>query len=226
MEALPDELHLIIFSSLNQKDIPSITRTSKRWQMLMGNNQLWKGYAKRALLIMKGDVSQKRDYKALLIEHSISSFTDLGTLNGGSSCWATAINSNGSVIVGYAMDRAAQDIVRAFRWTAERGMESLGSLNGGSGSYAQGISSNGTVIFGYAKDGAEQNQERAFRWTAERGMESIDKMFADKGLLPADWTLTKVKAITTSGTVLIGEGKCNNGRTRYWRAVVPRKNLF
>ena len=35
IEDLPDELHVVIFSFLTLKDVPSVTRTSSRWQRLM-----------------------------------------------------------------------------------------------------------------------------------------------------------------------------------------------
>lgn len=47
---------------------------------------------------------------------------DLGTL-GGLSSWATAVSSNGAVVVGRAMD--ADDVVHAFRWKEDTGMLSV-----------------------------------------------------------------------------------------------------
>jgi len=134
------------------------------------------------------------------------------------------------VIVGQAKDGAEQGQRRAFRWTSEKGMESLGTLKGGRGSSACGISADGLVIVGDVKDGVAQNQRRAFRWTAEKGMQSVEKVLTDKGLLPLQWRLTRVYAITPSGTVLIGEAAYTDGSTspltRAWRAVIPRVHLF
>jgi len=278
IDHIPDELHLVIFSFLTPKDAPSVTRVSSRWQRLMDDNQLWKEYARRAQLLLKADPFPGRNYKAFVRDHCTFSFTDLGFLNGGSESIVLGASVDGSVIVGHARDGAAQDQKRAFRWTAEKGMESLGTLNGGSESIPLGISAEGSVIVGEATDGAEQNQRRAFRWTAEKGMESlgtlneeseswawgvsaegsvivghasdgimqsnarafrwtaekgmesVEKMLTEKGLLPAQWRLTRVTAITPSGTVLIGEGIYNDGstgtQTRAWRAVIPRANLF
>lgn len=224
IEELPDEVMLLIFSFLNQKDIPSVNGTNKRWQKLMDDNQLWKVYAERAHIIIN-HASKLRDtnYKALVREHCILSFTDLGPLNGdlgfnirstnfdssvivgyaddgagqsqrafrwtsdkgiefldglngGKVSMAYDTNFDGSVIVGSAVDGAALDGAQVpYRWTSEKGMEFLGTLNGGRGcSHALGVSSNGSVIVGYANDGVpEKGLLRAFRWTAEKGMESL-----------------------------------------------------
>ncbi|AIL13781.1 hypothetical protein IM40_10300 (plasmid) [Candidatus Paracaedimonas acanthamoebae] len=185
IEDLPDELYVVIFSFLNQKDIPSVTSTSLRWQRLMDDNQLWREYAKRAQIILKENSAQERNYKALVREHCTFSFTDLGFLNGGSESIALGVSSDGSVIVGEAKDGATQHQRRAFRWTVEKGMESLGTLNGGRKSWSYGISAKGLVIVGESRDGAAQDQQRAFRWTAEKGMESVEKVLTEKGLLSA-----------------------------------------
>src|SRR3546814_17931200 len=103
----------------------------------------------------------------------------------------TTLFRSGSVIVGHANDGAEQNQLRAFRWTAEKGIESLGTLNGGTLSVAWGISADGLVIVGQANDGAEQNQEKAFQWTAEKGMESVEKVLIEKGQLKKAWNLLK-----------------------------------
>ncbi|AIL13441.1 hypothetical protein IM40_07985 [Candidatus Paracaedimonas acanthamoebae] len=91
----------------------------------MDDNQLWKEYARRARILLKEDSFPGRNYKALVREHCTFSFTELGTLNGGSESIALGINSDGSVIVGHASNGDAQNQRRAFRWTAEKGMESV-----------------------------------------------------------------------------------------------------
>jgi probable HAF family extracellular repeat protein len=68
----------------------------------------------------------------------------LGTLGGNGSA-ASGVSADGSVVVGSAYNAAGQ--LRAFRWTAARGMQDLGTL-GGSGSAATGISADGSVVVG------------------------------------------------------------------------------
>lgn len=189
----------------------------------------------RAHLVMPGNTSQNKSYKALVREHSIPSFTDLGSLKGTVECLPQGISFDGSVIVGcnrYNEGPQNRDILgpqdRAFRWTVEKGMESLGTLNGESGSVAHGVNNDGSVIVGEAEDGALQNQKRAFRWTPKQWMESVEKLLADKKVLPLGWVLTIANAVTPSGTVLIGSGIYKENKTlkRAWRAVIPRNNLF
>jgi hypothetical protein len=65
-------------------------------------------------------------------------------------------------------------------------------------------------------------------------MESVEELLKEKGLLPIDWILTRVNAITPNGSVLIGTGQhkvhMENGdcgvHTHAWRAVIPKGNLF
>jgi probable HAF family extracellular repeat protein len=213
IEDLPDEIHLIIFSFLKQKDIPSAAGTCRRWQIFMDDNQLWKEYARRARIILKEDFFPERNYKALVREHCTFSFTDLGFLNGGTSSVAQGISADGSVTVGYADDRAALARPSAFRWTTEKGMESLGSLNRGR-SLAQGISTDGSVIVGYADDRVAQNQARAFRWTAEKGMESLGTLNGGAG----SWA----HGISADGSVIVGyandRAAQNQARAFRWTA--------
>lgn len=182
IEELHDEIMLMIFSLLNQKDIPSITRTSKRWQRLMDDNQLWQGYAKRALIVMHNeDYSPDKNYKVLFKSYYAPSFTDLSTLNGGTLSSANGISFDGSVIVGYAKDGAAEK--RAFRWTHEKGMESVEKLLTDKGLLPSGwlltsvnaIIPNGVVFAGdgqykaQMENGDDQTQTRAWRAVIPRG---------------------------------------------------------
>jgi probable HAF family extracellular repeat protein len=60
--------------------------------------------------------------------------------------------------------------IRAFRWTAARGMQNLGTL-GGDRSEARGVSADGSVVVGWAYNAA--GHDRAFRWTAAGGMQDL-----------------------------------------------------
>ena len=221
IDQLPEELHLYIFSFLNQEDTSPTAQTSQKWKRLMDDNQLWKAYARRAQIISKEDPFPEKNYKALVREHCIFSFTDLGTLNGGTWSVPRGISYDGSVIVGQAADGAEQNQRRAFRWTAEKGMESLGNLNRGVSSLVLGISANGSVIVGYADDGKAQYLDRTFRWTAEKGMESLGTL--NGGSESWAW------AISADGSVIVGNAKSgveqNQRRAFRWTAEKGMESL-
>jgi probable HAF family extracellular repeat protein len=78
------------------------------------------------------------------------------------------ISADGSTVVGYASTSGF--VYRAFRWTADGGMQSLGTLQGGFSSRAFAASANGSVVVGWSYNA--DRQLRAFRWTADGGMQS------------------------------------------------------
>jgi len=74
---LPDDKWLYIFSFLNQRDIPTTARVSKKFNTLINDNGLWKEFAIRAHLISKDD-ARKEPYKDLIKEHCTTfSFIEL-----------------------------------------------------------------------------------------------------------------------------------------------------
>ncbi|MCS7209974.1 MAG: hypothetical protein NZ874_10440 [Fimbriimonadales bacterium] len=87
--------------------------------------------------------------------------TWLGTL-GGSSSQAYGVSADGRVVVGWTEN--ADYYRRAFRWTAETGMQDLGTL-GGSSSVARGVSLDRRFVVGSATNA--DGRQRAFRWDAQ-----------------------------------------------------------
>ncbi len=83
----------------------------------------------------------------------------LGILPGGTFSEATAVNTNGSVVVGYSYS-ANVPTGEAFRWTSSTGMKSIKGLlvsngvkmSGWTLANAQGVSSDGSIIVGYGTD--------------------------------------------------------------------------
>lgn len=142
------------------------------------------------------------------IQHA--AFRNLGFLPGYASSQATAVSSDGSVVVGTATTPAGNR--QAFRWSAQGDVVGLGFLPGGTSSVATSVSANGAVIVG---DGDATNSEpptpsAAFRWTAEAGMQRIDP-------LPGSY-LCVAGGVSGDGSVVVGS--ClQTGNTAYrWTA--------
>ena len=93
---------------------------------------------------------------------------DIGTF-GGTVSNASGVNSDGSIVVGFARF-AGDSITHAFRWTSAGGMQDLGTL-GGTNSAAFGVNGDGSVVVGssYLTAGGLIH---AFRWTSLGGMVS------------------------------------------------------
>jgi probable HAF family extracellular repeat protein len=105
-----------------------------------------------------------------------ASFQGLGDLPGGDfESFAFDVSADGSTVVGRSSsiaevydssedDYLQSEVIEAFRWTKEGGMEGLGLL-GGDFSSAYGVSADGSVVVG-------DNYDRTtFRWTKESGMQ-------------------------------------------------------
>jgi probable HAF family extracellular repeat protein len=110
----------------------------------------------------------------------------LGTLGGNWSS-ATGVSADGSVVVGRADDASGQS--RAFRWTAQTGMQDLG--NG----YTSGVSADGSIVVGYVS--ITGVGYRAFRWTASGGMQ-------DLGTLPGYEYGSSALGVSADGSVVVG----------------------
>ncbi len=91
----------------------------------------------------------------------------LGTIEGGTASFASAVNADGSVVVGNA--DSSVSLGGAFRWTASGGMQLLGNLPTGISSYATGVSADGSVVVGNDLLWPA-TMDRAFRWTLQGGI--------------------------------------------------------
>ncbi len=130
----------------------------------------------------------------------------LDLVRDGGFSMATAVNHDGSVIVGGSNNGA-------FRWTNATGMASLGFLNNGFYSGANGVSADGNTIVGDATDGSLVNASRAFRWTQADGMQSL-------GVLPGTARSFGL-AISADGNTLAGfttDGTGSNQTAFRWTA--------
>ncbi|MCX6592650.1 MAG: PEP-CTERM sorting domain-containing protein [Acidobacteria bacterium] len=114
----------------------------------------------------------------LAVKVQAASITILPALDGFTSFTATAMSSNGSVVVGVSGDTAV-------RWTKETGTKSLFSSPGGS--IAIGVSSDGSHIVG-----SYGTPKTAFEWTESQGPQ------------PFDPKVCCANAVSADGTVVVG----------------------
>jgi len=125
-----------------------------------------------------------------------ATFLNLGFLPGHLSSQASAVSSDGTVIVGTATTTVRNR--QAFRWTAREGMTGLGFMPGGTFSMANATSANGAVIVG-SGDTTGVNPPgtwTTFRWTVNRGLQRIDG--------PPDSQLCSAAGVSGDGSVIVG----------------------
>ena len=153
---------------------------------------------------------------------------DLGTL-GGTNSMTTALNPDGSVVVGYSNTTTANNQTHAFRWTASTNtMQDLGSLFSGASSYAYAyaLNSDGSVVVGYSSSGIAVGGPPvtvAFRWTQPTGMQSVENWIVANGGSPlaAGNILNTASFVTADGNTVIGEGNLNGLNQVYIARVIP-----
>jgi probable HAF family extracellular repeat protein len=134
---------------------------------------------------------------------------NLGTLGGWGSV-ALGVSADGSVVVGWAENAKGQ--MRAFRWTAARGMRSLGMLLPlGGDSVALGVSADGSVVVGWAQN--LLGYRRAFRWTAAGGMQDLGTLGGDR---------SEAWGVSADGSVVVGWAENVLGFRRAFRWTAAR----
>ena len=118
---------------------------------------------------------------------------DLGTLSGGTTSIANAINASG-VMVGQSNAGSFPNDWHAVMWNAARKIQDLGTLAGGTYSVAFGINDSDEVV-GYGD--ISNNAAHAFLWTQAAGMRDLNS------LIPANsgWVLINANAINRLGQI-------------------------
>jgi probable HAF family extracellular repeat protein len=117
---------------------------------------------------------------------------DLGTLEGGDTSVANAINAS-AVIVGQSNSKANLRW-HAVKWSASNAIDDLGVLPGGTYSVAFAINDSGEIV-GYGN--VAGNFPHAMLWTSSRGMLDLND------LIPAGtgWVLINANAINDAGQI-------------------------
>ncbi|PTE02758.1 hypothetical protein EIL82_11705 [Pandoraea apista] len=138
---------------------------------------------------------------------SATGIEQIGAL-GGNNASPTAVNADGSVIVGNTGGGA-------FRWTSATGMQLLGTF-GGNASDAKAVSADGAVIVG-TSDLSGSSEQHAFRWTATTGM-------VDLGTLGG--TSSTANAVNADGSVVVGTATTvTETRAFRWTSGAGMQNL-
>jgi probable HAF family extracellular repeat protein len=144
----------------------------------------------------------------------------LGTFPTGLSTLPTALNADGSVIVGSADVGAA---THAFRWTLSTGLIDLGVPLGASYSSAQGVNSDGSVIVGLA---IAIGGSRGFVWTESGGPQWLDDYLINAGVDLTGWSrLAGASAVSADGKTIIGSG-VYDGVYQGFVATVPEPSTW
>ncbi|MFO1186415.1 MAG: autotransporter domain-containing protein [Alphaproteobacteria bacterium] len=127
----------------------------------------------------------------------------------------TAVNSDGTVIVGNGYQRISPTIaiMQAFRWTQSFGMVGLGFLPGYAASFAYAVSADGAVVAGTASSdqssGFPLGSEQAVRWTQSDGLVGL-------GFLPGG-SFSTATGISSDGMVVIGTSTKTAGANEAFR---------
>ena len=131
---------------------------------------------------------------------------------GGSGWFATAANSDASVIVGASGSGNRQ----AVRWV-NGSQQTLGSLAPGASSTALAVSSDGLTVVGEAATSFAGGQV-AFRWNSVGGMQSLGTLFGGSA--------SSATGISGDGSVIVGSSTAAEGlRAFLWTAVGGMESL-
>jgi probable HAF family extracellular repeat protein len=118
---------------------------------------------------------------------------NLGTLPGGVTSMANAINTAG-VIVGQSDGKDTSGLWHAVKWNTSHEIEDLGLLPGGNYSIAFAINDSNTVV-GYGN--ALGNAMHAMIWTSSDGMQDLNKKIPTN----SGWVLVNANAINATGQI-------------------------
>jgi len=107
---------------------------------------------------------------------------NLGNLGGVNSTSASALSSDGSVIVGSSYDTVGDPY--AFRWISGTGMQQIGTYY----SFANGVSGDGNTVTGSETGSA--GLHRAFKWSQSGGFEfNIAENFSQENAVSGDGSI-------------------------------------
>lgn len=144
------------------------------------------------------------------------------------------MSRDGTVVVGYAYTDNLY--LQMYRWTADTGLVALGDAPVDAYVQASGVSNDGKTVvggigsmFNWDSDTAD-----ALIWRPQWGLRHLqDVLTNDYHLDLTGWQLTSARAVSTNGTVILGNGINPSGQMEAWIATIdlagttllPRLNL-
>ncbi|BCW94650.1 MAG: hypothetical protein KatS3mg018_0132 [Fimbriimonadales bacterium] len=183
-------------------DAPNWRRIAFRWTAVSGMQPVFNNNPYNSAAV---DVSANGDSIVVNLRYfDGSSFVDFAifttpggdyTLNPpvGNALSAEQCSADGTTIVGSMTIYPAPSVTRrAFRWTAQGGIQNLGALTNAAlaNSQAYCVSADGSIIYGSSEQGSGGNRVM-FRWTPTEGMTSTGA-----AMTPAD--------TTADGSIVVG----------------------
>jgi probable HAF family extracellular repeat protein len=138
----------------------------------------------------------------------------LGHLPGGVRSSASAVSSDGGVIVGSSFDGRRR--TQVFRWTESQGLMALGNGT------PTATSQNGAVIVGQSSF-TSRNLD-AFIWDKTDGLRDLQRVLTLKYGLGASLEgvdFLSARGISDDGRTIVGLGYGPAGREQAWVAVIP-----
>ncbi|HKQ47363.1 MAG TPA: PEP-CTERM sorting domain-containing protein [Phycisphaerae bacterium] len=136
---------------------------------------------------------------------------------------ASAVSSDGTVVVGWGAPLSSLGSLEAYRWTSGGGVQRLGDLpQGDFESIARDVSGDGSLVVGQSVTGQYSIDFEAFIWDANYGMRNLrDVLVNDFGLDLSGWRLIDAWGISSDGNTIVGYGTNPSGFQESWRAVIP-----
>jgi hypothetical protein len=119
---------------------------------------------------------------------------------------ATAVNADGSIVVGSGYDNPDTGNSEAWRWTAATGVQSIGCVQATAcgPAFAFALSEDGNTIVGASGFGIDRV---AMIWTPASGLKRLsDYATAHAVTIPAGWTLASATGLSADGQSIGGWG--------------------
>lgn len=138
----------------------------------------------------------------------------IGALPGDSYAAITALSGDGSVAAGVSVDMAGQP--RGFRWTSSGAIVALATDDMFYSTTTTGISADGRRIVGWGSR-VSGGPDAAVLWDEGGKLRPVsDLLSLDARAASAGWSLTRARAISADGRVIVGEGIDPTGVGRGW----------